>query len=93
MEKLTENNLELEEKMQVRPGSEILVPDWLITSHVILITSSDWLFTFQNMISELADLEALRDLNEELEEQHVATEKELREVTEGNHGNRMVTEG
>eukprot|EP00116_Pleurobrachia_bachei_P002153 sb/3462415/ len=28
-----------------RPNQEILVPDWLITSHVTLITSSDWLFT------------------------------------------------
>lgn len=29
-----------------RPISEILVPDWLITSHVTTITSSDWMFTF-----------------------------------------------
>eukprot|EP00116_Pleurobrachia_bachei_P017504 sb/3477766/ len=28
-----------------RPNQEILVPDWLITSHVTSITSSDWLFT------------------------------------------------
>eukprot|EP00116_Pleurobrachia_bachei_P018401 sb/3478663/ len=28
-------------------GTEILVPDWLITSHVTLITSSDWLFTIR----------------------------------------------
>eukprot|EP00116_Pleurobrachia_bachei_P003760 sb/3464022/ len=28
-----------------RPNQEILAPDWLITSHVTLITSSDWLFT------------------------------------------------
>ena len=26
-------------------NEEILVPDWPITSHVTLITSSDWLFT------------------------------------------------
>ena len=25
-----------------RPNQEILIPDWLITSHVTLITSSDW---------------------------------------------------
>eukprot|EP00116_Pleurobrachia_bachei_P005976 sb/3466238/ len=28
-----------------RPNQELLVPDWLITSHVTQITSSDWLFT------------------------------------------------
>ena len=28
-----------------RPNQEILILDWLITSHVTLITSSDWLFT------------------------------------------------
>ena len=28
-----------------RPNQEILVPDWLITSHVTYITSSHWLFT------------------------------------------------
>eukprot|EP00116_Pleurobrachia_bachei_P014276 sb/3474538/ len=28
-----------------RPDKEILVPDWLKTSHVTQITSSDWLFT------------------------------------------------
>eukprot|EP00116_Pleurobrachia_bachei_P016297 sb/3476559/ len=28
-----------------RPNQEILVPDWLITSHVTLITSSDWFMT------------------------------------------------
>ena len=29
-----------------RPNREILLSDWLITSHVIQITSSDWLFTW-----------------------------------------------
>eukprot|EP00116_Pleurobrachia_bachei_P006530 sb/3466792/ len=28
-----------------RPNQKILVPDWLITSHVTKITTSDWLFT------------------------------------------------
>eukprot|EP00116_Pleurobrachia_bachei_P004481 sb/3464743/ len=28
-----------------RPNQEILVPDWLITSHVTKITSYDWVFT------------------------------------------------
>eukprot|EP00116_Pleurobrachia_bachei_P018418 sb/3478680/ len=28
-----------------RPNQEILVPHWLITSHVTSITSSDWSFT------------------------------------------------
>ena len=28
-----------------RPNQEILAPDWLITSHVTQITSSDWQFT------------------------------------------------
>jgi hypothetical protein len=28
-----------------RMNQEILVPDWLLTSHVTLINSSDWLFT------------------------------------------------
>eukprot|EP00116_Pleurobrachia_bachei_P016257 sb/3476519/ len=28
-----------------RPNQELLVPDWLITSQVTQITSSDWLFT------------------------------------------------
>ena len=50
VEKLTETNLELEERMKMMAG-------------------------------ELADLEALRDLNEELEEERMVTERELREVT------------
>ena len=29
-----------------RPNQNLLVPDWLITSHVTQITSSDWLFTW-----------------------------------------------
>ena len=49
VEKLTETNLELEERMKMMAG-------------------------------ELADLEALRDLNEELEEERMVTERELREV-------------
>eukprot|EP00116_Pleurobrachia_bachei_P016605 sb/3476867/ len=36
-----------EDRIIVTPSGsrKILVPDWLITSHVTLITSSDWLFT------------------------------------------------
>ena len=49
VEKLTETNLELEERMKM-------------------------------MADDLADLEALRDLNEELEEERMVTERELREV-------------
>ena len=49
VEKLTDSNLELEEKMVT-------------------------------MASELSDLEALRDCYEELEEERMATERELREV-------------
>ena len=50
VEKLTETNLELEERLNMMAG-------------------------------ELADLEALRDLNEELEEERMVTERELREVS------------
>ena len=32
-------------KVRNQPNQEILVPDWLIISHVIQITSSDWLCT------------------------------------------------
>ena len=28
-----------------RPDQEILIPDWLITSHVTIITIYDWMFT------------------------------------------------
>ena len=51
VEKLTETNLELEERLNMMAG-------------------------------ELADLEALRDLNEELEEERMVTERELREVSQ-----------
>ncbi|KAL5270670.1 hypothetical protein ACHWQZ_G001387 [Mnemiopsis leidyi] len=51
VEKLTETNLELEERLNMMAG-------------------------------ELADLEALRDLNEELEEERMVTERELREELE-----------
>ena len=49
VEKLTETNLDLEERLK-------------------------------NLTDDLADLEALRDLNEELEEERMVTEAELREV-------------
>ena len=32
--------------VRIRPNQEILVHDWLITSHVTLIASSDWLFNW-----------------------------------------------
>eukprot|EP00116_Pleurobrachia_bachei_P017952 sb/3478214/ len=40
-------NFDVETAIKIgnRLDHEILVPDWLINSHVISITSSDWLFT------------------------------------------------
>ena len=40
-----------------RPNQEILVPEWLITSHVTYITCSDWLFTWSGrLLIERAEL-------------------------------------
>ena len=54
---------------------EIMVPDWLITCHVTLITSSDWLFIcfrynlceFENVVTAVRNGN-IKLLNETIEE-------------------------
>eukprot|EP00116_Pleurobrachia_bachei_P005857 sb/3466119/ len=59
-----------------RPNQEILVTDWLITSHVTKITSSDWLFTCVGRFLLQTWREGSKDITFETEDDEKKSAKE-----------------